>query len=60
MKKILLSLMMMCCMLSVFALARVTDASLTPVKHRDRHQHAKHQAHRAAKHHARHKHYRTV
>lgn len=59
MKKILLSLMTYC-MLSVFALASVTNASLTPVKHRDHHQHAKHQAHRTAKHHARHKHYRSV
>jgi hypothetical protein len=59
MKKILLSLMT-CCMLSVFALASVTHVSLTLAKHRDRHQHAKHQAHRATKHHARHKHYRSV
>jgi len=58
MKKILLSLMM--CMLSVFTLASVTNASPTPVKHRDRHPHTKHQAHRAGKHHARHKHYRSV
>jgi hypothetical protein len=50
----------MCSLFSAFALADVTHASLTPVKHRDRHQHTKHQAHRAAKHHARHKHYRTV
>jgi hypothetical protein len=59
MKKILSSLMT-CCMFSVFALATVTHAPLTPVKHRDRHQHAKHQAHRATKQHARHKHYRSV
>lgn len=59
MKKILLSLMT-CCLLSVFALASVTNASLTPVKHRDHHQHVKHQAHRAGKHPARHKHYRSV
>jgi hypothetical protein len=59
MKKILLSLMA-CCMLSGFALASLPNASLTPVKHRDRHQHAKHQAHRATKHRARHKHYRSV
>jgi len=59
MRKLLLFLMT-CCLLSVFALASVTYASLTPVKHRDHHQHAKHQAHRATKHHARHKHYRSV
>ncbi|HKV78539.1 MAG TPA: hypothetical protein VJP02_10385 [Candidatus Sulfotelmatobacter sp.] len=59
MKKILWSLMT-CFMLSVFALASVTNAALTPVKHRDHHQHAKHQAHHAAKHHARHRHYRSV
>jgi hypothetical protein len=59
MKKILLSLMT-CCMLSVFTVASATNASLTPVKHRDQHQHVKHQAHRATKHHARHKHYRSV
>jgi hypothetical protein len=51
---------MTCCLLSVFALASVTNASLTLVKHRDHHQHVKHQAHRATKHHARHKHYRSV
>jgi hypothetical protein len=59
MKKILLSLMT-CCLLSVFTLASATNASLTPVKHRGHHQHVKHQAHRATKHHARHKHYRSV
>jgi hypothetical protein len=59
MKNILLSLMT-CCLLSVFAPASVTNASLTPVKHRDHHQHVKHQAHRAGKHHVRHKHYRSV
>jgi len=59
MKKILLSLMT-CCLLSVFALASAANASLTPVKHRGHHQHAKHQAHRTTKHHARHKHYRSV
>jgi hypothetical protein len=59
MKKIFLSLMT-CCMLSVFGLASASNGSLTPVKHRDRHPHSKHQAHPAAKHHARHKHYRSV
>jgi hypothetical protein len=59
MKNILLSLMT-CCLLSVFAPASVTNASLTPVKHRDHHQHVKHRAHRAGKHHVRHKHYRSV
>ena len=59
MKKIFLCLMT-CCMFSVFALATVTHASLTPVKHRDRHQHTKHHAHHATKRPVRHKHYRSV
>jgi hypothetical protein len=38
----------------------VSHASLEPVKHRDRHHHAQHHAHPAAKHHMRHRHYRSV
>jgi hypothetical protein len=47
-------------MFSIFTMADVPHASLTSVKHRDRHHHANHHANRAAKHHARHKHYRSV
>ncbi|HWJ48047.1 MAG TPA: hypothetical protein VNS62_10360 [Candidatus Udaeobacter sp.] len=58
--KWILSFLTTLCLLSAFATADVGHASLEPVKHRERHQHAQHHAHRAGKHHARHRHYRSV
>jgi len=58
MKKILLFLVL-CGFISAFARADVAHASLVPVRHRVKHHHPNHHAHRAAKP-ARHRRYRSV
>ena len=59
MKRILL-LTAACFAFAAFANADVNRAHLTPVKHKTRHQHEKHHAHRAAKHHAQHGRHHSV